>query len=479
MAGSLRKKTFRGIIWSCVENFSTTGVNFLFGIVLARLLTPADYGTLALLGVFIAVALAFVNSGFSNALVRKPDRTEADNATAFYFNIVVGLVCYGILFLAAPLIAAFYDMPILTPITRVIGLNIFLNSLCIVQQALLTAKLDFKTQAKISLTCVFVSGPVGIFCAWKGWGVWALVTQAVLAAILRTILLWGIVRWRPRAKFSRASFRYLFSYGSKLLASGLLDTIYRNITPIVIGKFFSAAQLGVYSRALHWAQLPSSQLTGVIQRVSFPVLSTIQNEDERLASNYRVFLRLAAAVIFPLLVGLSAVAEPLIRFVLTDKWIECVPLLHVICFSAMWYPIHSINLNLLQVKGRSDLFLRLEIIKKVIVTAVLCFTVPMGIMAICVGGIFTSLICLVINTHYTGKLIHLGFGRQMRDLAPTLLLSFAMGGIAYGVQLCFDNLLLRILAGTAAGALFYILAHMLLRTLEWKEMLKILKSARS
>ncbi len=473
MSASLKQQTFKGVIWSSVERFSTMGVNFVFGLVLARMLSPADYGVIAMLAIFVAVSQCFIDSGFSSALIRKPDRTETDNATAFYFNIAVGVLAYAVLYVAAPFIAAFYETPILTPVTRVVGLTLLFNSLCIVQQALLTIRLDFKTQAKISLASALISGPVGIACAWYGWGVWALVVQSVLAGLLRLLLLWLLARWRPRAGFSRTSFRELFGFGSKLLASSLLDTTYNNIYAIVIGKVFSAASLGYYSRAHHFAMLPASNITGILQRVTFPVLSSIQNEDERLRRAYRTFLRLSGFIIFPLMMGLAAVADPLVRLILTDKWAPCVPLLQVMCFALMWYPIHAINLSLLQVKGRSDLFLKLEIIKKVIGVATLCATIPMGLFAMCAGKILTSLIALAINTHYTGKLIGLGYWRQMADLCPTLLHSLLAGGIAYGVQLCLPGLGLKLLAAPAAAVLYYLAANALLSTAEWQEFLTL------
>ncbi len=479
MSASLKQRTVKGVIWSSVERFSTMGVQFVFGLVLARLLSPADYGVIAMLTIFMAISQTFIDSGFSSALVRKPDRSEADNATAFYFNIGVGIVCYALLFAAAPFIADFYETPILTPVTRVMGLSLFFNSLCIVQQALLTIKLDFKTQAKISLLSATLSGVVGIACAWYGWGVWALVVQAVLAALLRSLFLWVWTRWRPRAGFSCASFRSLFGFGSKLLASGLLDTIYNNLYAIVIGKCFSASSLGYYSRAHQFAVLPSSSLTGILQRVSFPVLSTIQNEDERLAAGYRKFLRLSGFIIFPLMVGLAAVADPLIRLILTDKWAPCIPLLQVMCFALMWYPIHSINLNLLQVKGQSGLFLKLEIIKKILGVAALCITLPMGLFAMCASKVVTSLINLAINTHYTGKLIGLGFWRQMADLSPTLANSLVAGGIAYGVQFCLPELWLKLLIAPAAAVLYYVLINALLRTQEWQELFSLVQRKRS
>lgn len=476
MAESLKDKTVKGVAWSAVERFSVAGIGFAFGLVLARLLDPADYGVIAMLNIFMAISQTFIDSGFSNALIRKPDRTETDNATAFYFNIVVGVVCYLLLFLSAPWIADFYDSPILVPVTRVIGLNLLFNSLCVVQQALLTARIDFKTQAKVSLSATILSGLVGVGLAYRGYGVWALVVQTVMAALLRMVLLWWLAKWRPMAQFSKASFRSLFSFGSKLLASGLLDTVYNNLYTIVIGKKFSAVSLGVYARADQWAQFPSTNITGVLQRVTFPVLSTIQNEDERLRVNYRKFLRLSAYVVFPLMMLLMAVAEPLIRWILTDKWAASVPYLQVLCFSLMWFPIHSINLNLLQVKGRSDLFLKLEVWKKIIGVTTLCVTVPMGLMAMCYGRVFSSMVALTINTYYTGRLIQVGFWKQMKDLLPILVNCTVMTVLCLLVQMPMGGgHALRLAATMAVGTAYYLGSSYLLRSPELKELWGLMK----
>lgn len=475
MAESLKKKTVNGIVWSALDRFSTAGINFVFGLVLARLLMPSDYGVIAMLSIFMSVAQSFIDSGFSNALIRKLDRTETDNSTAFYFNIVIGIVCYFILFIAAPYIASFYETPILKDVTRIVGLNLVFNSLAVVQQALLTANIDFKRQSKISLFSAILSGIVGIIMAYFGYGVWALVVQSVGSSFLRMTLLWLTAKWRPRERFSFSSFRYLFGYGSKLLASGLLDTVYNNLYTIVIGKVFSSSQLGLYSRADQLGQFPATNVTGIVQRVTFPVLSSIQNEDDRLAVNYRKMLKLSAFIIFPLMAGLSAVADPLIRVILTDKWSGAIIFLQIICFALMWYPVHAINLNLLQVKGRSDLFLRLEIIKKIIGVATLCITIPLGLVAMCVGRIVTSLIALVINTYYTGKLINVGYFLQMKDLMPIFVNSLIMAVLCYAVQIPFENNWLKLLLALVIGVAYYFGINYILKSSELKELINIVR----
>ena len=385
MPDSLRNKAAKGILWSTVERFSVQGVQFLIMIVMARLLTPHDYGLIGMLAIFIAVAQSLIDSGFSQALIRKQDRTEVDNNTVFYFNIVVSALLYLILYVSAPLVADFYNTPQLCSVMRVVCLSIIFNSLAVVQRALLTIKIDFKTQAKAALTAAVTSGVVGITMAYHGFGVWSLVTQQLFNLGINTSLLWLLSKWRPKRLYSWQSFHELFAFGSKLLASGLLDTLYRNIYPIVIGKLFSASSLGHYSRAHQFAEFPSSNLTGIMQRVTYPVLCSIQEDDKRLEKVYRKFLKLSAFIIFPMMLGLSAVARPFIRVAIGEQWEFCAVLLQIICFSMMWYPIHAINLNLLQVKGRSDLFLRLEIIKKILGISVLCVTAPFGLVCMCYG----------------------------------------------------------------------------------------------
>ncbi len=426
MTESLKKKTVKGTLWSTVERFSVQGIIFVVMIIMARILTPADYGLVGMLTIFIAISQSLIDSGFSQALIRKQDRSEIDNSTVFYFNIGVGIILYNILFFSAPLIAKFYNEPLLIPITRTIGLSLILNSLVVVQRAILTVQLDFKTQAKASLSGAIISGVIGIWMAYSGFGVWAIVWQQISNFAVITALLWVLSKWKPIWAYSWKSFKGLFSFGSKLLASGLLDTMYRNIYLIVIGKVFKASDLGYYTRANQFADFASSNITGIFQRVTYPVLCTIQEDDKRLAEVYRKLLKTSAFVIFPLMLGLAAVASPMVITILTEKWLYSAVLLQILCFSQMWFPVHAINLNLLQVKGRSDLFLRLEIIKKIIGVAILCITLPFGLTALCWGMVANSIIALIINTHYTGKLIHLGFFAQMHDLVPILFLSGVM-----------------------------------------------------
>ncbi len=474
MPESLKKKTVKGVAWTSLNQVLNMGLGFVIGVILARLLSPSDYGLLAMIAVFNAIAFAFLDSGFGNALIRKPDLTEDDNTTAFFFNLVAGVVLFGIIWVIAPWVSAFYDKPILTPLLRAEGSLLIVSSFKIVQNTQLTRALNFKAKMIIRVVSNILGGASGIISAYCGLGVWALVVMHVADAIISLILLWIISPWRPRGRWNKQSFNYLWGYGSKLLASGLLDTIYGNIYPIIIGKFYSAADLGQYSRAQGYAAMPSQSLTGVIQQVTFPVLSQIQDDDQRLAGSYRRMLRFTVFIVFPIMIGMAVLAHPLVIALVTDKWAQCVPYLQIICFSSMWYPVHAINLNLLQVKGRSDLFLRLEIIKKALITVVVFVCVPFGIIGICCGSVFTSLACLAINTYYTGKLINVGFVRQMMDMTPTLLASLAMGAVVYFAVMPFGSDVVKLAVGIPLGMVIYLAIAKVFKMPELQEALDIL-----
>lgn len=460
---SLKDKTVKGVVWSSVERFSVQGVQFLVMLVISRLLDPKDFGLVGMLAIFLAVAQSLIDSGFSQALIRKQNRTEVDNSTVFYFNIVVSAVLYLILYAIAPWVSDFYNEPQLCSLMRVLCLIVIVNSFAVVQRAIYTASINFKTQAKASFIAALASGLVGVWMAYNGYGVWTLVWQQLLNAGINTLLLWIYSNWYPRWAYSWQSFRELFAFGSKLLASGLLNTLYTNIYLLVIGKIFNAASLGYYTQADRFTKLPSSNITGILQRVTYPVLCSIQDDNERLREDYRKLLRLSAFIIFPMMCLLAGVAYPLVELLLGEKWRFAATLIIPLSFNMMWWPIHAINLNLLQVKGRSDLFLRLEIIKKIIGVTVLVLSIPFGLLFMCYAGIGTSLICLIINTYYTGKLIQVGFLMQMKDLMGTLVLSLIVFVIVYNIALIVGNLATQLFIGLLMGSLFYLSTAYLLK----------------
>lgn len=475
MAETLKQQTKKGIYWTFFNQFANYGMNFCVGIVMARLLSPSDYGITALPAVFMAVAGILQSGGLSDALVRKTDFREEDLSTSFYYSIAMGILMYLALFFSAPWIADFYNTPVLIPLLRVTALSFLWGPLNSAQNVILKRRLDFKTPTKISLTTRVFSACVGIVLAYMGYGLWALVISGVLSSLLTVILNWFAVRWFPHTGWSKASFKYLWGYGNKIMLSWGLSALYDNITPIFVAKFYSPADLGVYNRAQGYAAMPSQQVTGVIQGVTFPVLSKMQDDNEALARNYRRMLRTTAFIVFPLMMMLSALARPLVLTLITAKWEACIILLQIICFSMMWYPIHAINLNLLMVKGRSDLFLRLEIIKKVIGVCILAITLPQGLVVFCYGTIVSSMIALVINTYYTGKLIQVGYWRQMKDLLPILMLSFLLFGTVHLTTYYISNLYLQIVCGGIAGGIVYLGGAILFKFEELNDVKYMLK----
>jgi O-antigen/teichoic acid export membrane protein len=423
MPDDLKQKTVTGVSWSFVEQILARGVNFVIGIILARLLSPTDYGLVGMLGIFMAISQLFIDGGLAGALIRTKSPSDRDYSTVYLINLTLSIVFYILLFVIAPLVARYYGQPILKSMLRVIALVLVIGSLSSIQGILLTIRVDFKTKTYISILSSVISGVLGIICAYKGLGVWALVTQTLAASIVCTIATLAFVRWMPRLIFSKESFKRLFSYSSKMLAASTISVIYDNVYPLVIGKRFSAADVGQYTRAGQFPGITNGTITGALNRVAFPVLSQIQDDDERLLRVYEKYIQLACFLIFPALMGLCGCAKPLISFLLTDKWLDCVPLMQIICFGLLTNAMTTINLNLLYVKGRSDLVLKLEIIKKSIAFAILFITMFFNIKVMCIGQAVYGLIALYLNTHYTKKILGYGFKPQIKSITPYFLIS--------------------------------------------------------
>lgn len=440
---NLKQQTVNGIKWNAISSFANLAVTFSTGLVLARLLTPSDFGTVGMVEVFFAIASTFIDSGFALGLIRKPDLTKEDCSTAFFFNIIVACICYAILYAVAPYIADFFNNPILKSIVRVSAVALIIGSFSTVQHALLNKAVDFKNIGIISLTSYVISGGIGIFLAVLGYGVWSLVFKNIAGSIVGGICVWYISRWRPSFVFSYDSFRYLFSFGSRLLASKLLDKLFSNIHSLAIGKFYTPADLGFYSKANGFARLPGTFLYNVVGNVSMPVLSKIQDNDELLVSAYRRFIKMCSMVIFFIMILVAAIGKPIIIFLYTEKWAPCIPYLQVFCFTLMFYHIHAININLLLAKGRSDLMLRLEIIKKVISFTALVIALPFGVMALCISTLITTQLSLIVNTYYAGKLLDMGYLKQWKDFYIYIIYSIIACIPAYTLSfLELPNLLL-------------------------------------
>jgi len=444
---SLKQKATHGVLWSFVDQFATQGISFLIGIILARILAPSDYGLIGMLAIFMGIANSIIESGFTQALIQKVDRTEADFSTVFYSNLGIGVFFYLLLFIASPWIAGFYKVPLLEPIAKTFALLFVINSLTWVPRTKLMIKVDFKTQSKVSIISIIVSGSIGITLAFKGFGVWALVFQSLVGAACQVALFWFFARWKPLFVFSKESFRRLFGYGSKIMGSGLLNTIYNNIYTIVIGKVYSASDLGYYSRAQQLQALPTANITSILLRVTFPILCTIQDDDTRFIAVYRKLIRMVSFVTFPLMFMLVSIARPLVVLLITEKWLPAVYLFQILCFSGMWYPIHTINLNILEAKGRSDLFLRVEVLKKAFCTVVLIVTIPFSLKIMVAGQAFSSFASLFFNTYYTGKYFNYGIVQQMKDIFIFLVLAVTICGITLFAIRSFGSNWVQLIVG--------------------------------
>lgn len=477
--GSLRNKTVKGVVWSGVERFSVQGIQFIVLLVMARLITPHEYGVIGMLTIFIALAQVIIDSGFSQALIRKQDRTETDNCSVFYFNIIVSVLLYAIFFCIAPLVAKFYNTPELTAIMRVLCLGIIVNSFGVVQIAVYTIKIDFKTLAKASASAALISGSIGIFLAYKGFGVWALVIQQLVSLTVNVSILWICSKWRPQLLFSWNSVKDFFGFGSKLLVAGSLEAVFQNLYQVVIGKFFSASIIGFYTRALQFVSLPSSNIAGIIQRVTYPVLCEIQEDDDKLPSAFLKVFNVLAFVVFPMMMFLSFFSDDIILFLLGEKWMDSSILMRLLSISMLLYPIHALNLNMLMVKGRTDFYLKVEIIKKVLTVVMLVVTIPFGIIVMCYGQILNSLIAFFINTYYTGKLVGVGAVKQIKNMLPILIMCVAIGFASYYTAVFLSDIsVIRISIGLFMYVVIYLGMAYILKMEVLSDVWRIIKKKR-
>ena len=476
MSKTLKEKTVSGVFWSSLERFSGLGLEFLVILVLARILTPKDFGLVGMLTIFVAISRSLVDSGFSQALIRKQNRVDEDNCTVFFFNVLVSFGVYVLLFFLAPWVAAFYDEPQLCLLMRVLCLVIVIDSFSVVQRALFTSKIDFKTQTKSSLASSVISGAISIFLAYCGYGYWSLVFYQICAAFINNLILWYYSTWRPGLLFSRNAFRDMFSFGSKLMLSGLIDTVYNNLYQIVIGKFFSASSLGYFSQAKNFSQMPATTITTILQRVTYPTLCSFQDDIDKLKYCYERLLRISAFVVFPLMCGIAGIASPLVNVLIGEKWASASLLIIPLCFSMMWYPIHAINLNILKVRGRSDLFLKIEIIKKVVGVLILFGSIPFGLTIMCWLRVVNALISLAINTYYTGILIDWSFWAQLKSYSRILVISILLFVVVLCATMLFDNQYVNLFIGLLSGLAFFSFSIFVFRFKEFGEIVSLLRS---
>lgn len=472
---NIKQKAKKGVYWSTFSNVANQGTQFAIGIILARLLSPEDYGVIALPTIFLAIAQCFIDSGFSSALVRKEQITEDDLTTAFYFNICVGIFFYALLFLCSPLIADFYNTPILSDILKVTALGLLFGPLQSVHFALFGRKLDFKTPSIISVSSKLTTGAVGIILAFLGFGIWALVFQGIAGSLLSLAIVWTRSDWRPRGTFSRESFNYLWGYGSKLLSSSILDTLYNNIVPVFVGKFFSPRDLGLLNRGTGYATMPHNQIGSIVGPLTFPVFSRIQSDKEQLDNYFRKLLRLIIFVQAPVNLLLVALAKPLVVFFITDKWIDCVLIVQMVAIAAVIWPIQSLNMSLFNAVGRSDLVLKGNVGVKVVGLCTLIPCLPFGIYFITAMGIFRGFLAVSWMAYFAGKVTKYGVLRQYKEILPIVTLAAAMCGLVFFVTSFFETPLIQLIVGGIVGTVFYVGTAYILQFKELQNVLYLLK----
>lgn len=420
---SLKDKTVKGVGWSAIDNVAQYAVSFVVSVILARLLSPDDYGLIGIIAIFTAICNTLINAGFTQALIRKSVTTEDDYNTVFIINLLLSLLLYVVIYICSPLIASFFHREELVILTRVSSIGIIIGALSLVPQTRLTKLLDFKSQTIVTVVSSFTSGIIGIVMALMGLGVWALVAQQLSIQLLKSVLLWLANKWKPVLRFSSRSFKELFGFGWKLVASGLLDTIWKELNQVVIGRFYSPAALGQYTRANQFSSLFSNNLTGVIQRVSFPVLSNIQDDRQRMLAAYRKMIKTTMFVTAICMFYLGAISEPFLYCLIGPKWHDAAIYLTLICLSGATYPLQAMNLNMLQVLGRSDLFLGLEVVKKTIAVVPLLIGAFMGILPMLYANIAFSIICFFLNSYYSGRLVGYSTWMQIKDITPSFAIA--------------------------------------------------------
>ena len=476
---SLKKKTIGGLIWSFGDLIGNQGIQFLIQIILARLLLPEHFGLIGMILIFIALSNSLVDSGFTQALIRERHANQTDYSTVFYFNLVVSFLIYLILFLAAPAISRFFGEPQLVALVRVLSIGIVINAFAVIPKAMFAKEVNFKTQAKINLSSSILFGLFAVGLALAGYGVWSLVLRQLSMNAIQSLLFTVTKKWVPSLVFSLASFKRLFGFGWKLLVSGMIDTFYTNVYFLIIGRQYSAAQLGYYTNASRFSEIVSQNLAATILRVTYPVLSSIQDEHERLKQSYKNITRLAAFLIFPVMVGMAAIGEPLVLLVFGEKWLPMVPYFQLLSIAGMLYPILALDLSILQVKGRSDLYLYLEIINKLSLTILLFLVVwlELGVIGLIGAAILNTYFEFFVNSHVSKREVAYPAMEKLGDLLPVYLLSFGMGAVVWGVgELVDGGPLVTLLLQVPSGIILYTVVSNIIKVKELKKIYDLIKS---
>ena len=481
---TLKNQALSGIKWTLLQQISTQGIGFVISIILARLLTPKEFGLIAMISVFIGIGNTLLNAGMGSSLIRtkEDELDENDYSTVFYFNLILSFIIYLIIFLLAPYIAKFYHQPILTLLVRWLSLVLIINAFALIQQTRLTKIMDFKTQAKVAVPALIIGGGIGIAMAYMGYGVWSLIAFNLSKSFFNAFFLWIKSKWHPLWVFHPDKFKKHFHFGYKLSLSGLLDTIYNNAYNIVIGKFFLPAQVGYYQRAQTLTMYPVGTISAIMGKVTYPLFSKIQDDNIRLKSIYKKILQLNIFVLAPVLITAGILAKPLFRFLFTNKWLPAVPYFQILLITGLLYPVHAFNLNILNVKGRSDLFLKLEIIKKILITIAIIVALNFGIYGLLWSSVFVSILAFFINTHYSGKFINYTAWEQVKDIVPTLGIAITTGVSVYLTDQVIKNFtnsdFLRLLMGSFFSLMLYLCFSYILKLDSLLEIINIVKAYR-
>ena len=453
---SNKKIVMRSLLWKLMERTGVQGVQFILQIIFARLLTPNDYGIISLITIFIALANVFIQSGFNTALIQKKDTTEEDFSSVFYLSLLVAGILYIILFISSPYIAKFYGIKELILVLRVLSIILFFGAINSIQNAVVSRTMNFRKLFTSSIFSAIISGVIGIILAYLGFGVWALVAQQIINQISITIILWFTLKWRPRLVFSITRIGSLFSYGWKLLVSSLIDTLYMNLRSLIVGKVYTSEMLAFYNRGDQFPQIIVSNINGSIQSVMLPTLSLEQDNKKRVKELVRRSIVTSSFLLFPLMIGLAVIAEPLIKILLTEKWLSCVPFMQIFCLTYALWPIHTANLQAINALGRSDIYLKLEIIKKIVGATILIISMFYGVYAIAIGGLLSGVISSFINSYPNLRLLDYSYKEQIKDIIPSLLLSIIMGGIVYSILFFNLSPYLTLIIQILVGAIVYI-----------------------
>ena len=420
---NIRQETISGVKWGAISKYFRAASTFLLGIILARLITAEEYGILGMTAVFFAIAEIFIDSGFATALIRKMDATVEDASTVFYYNMALSVFFYIALYFSSPYIAKLLNEPVLLSLVRVSGLSLILGAFASVQKALVRKRREFKLAAIISMIATILSIPIVLYFAYNGYGVWALVFHQLARNFLVAVLYWFLAKWRPSLVFSKKSFKEFFAFGNKILAQALLSSAYRYLTPFFIGKFYSPAQLGYYTKGSELASTPGNSFFSVIMNVTFPILSNVQDNDELLFRTYSKFIKTCSIVIFFVMIFIIVMAKPLVILLYSERWVQSIIFVQIFSFSSILSHVNNVNLNLFLVKGRSDILLKVEVYKKIVFFAFMAMTLPFGVIPFAVGGVVASHICIALNIYYSGKLFGLTYRKQAADFLPYLLIA--------------------------------------------------------